>query len=108
QRLYIAQRDVNGRSRRITLGTVSGLTLEAATLLGKGISWHALEGCDPVFEQSCPNKKLKRDDHLCRSHRALGTHSQMKAQPIRPCRQSRRMEKIRFFSSSLIPLPHRD
>jgi integrase len=30
QRLYIIQRDVNGKSRRITLGTVSGLKLDAA------------------------------------------------------------------------------
>ena len=47
QRLYIAQRDVNGRSRRITLGTASGLKLDAARRRAEDALDDLRRGLDP-------------------------------------------------------------
>jgi hypothetical protein len=47
QRLFIAQRDVGGRTRRITLGTVSGLTLEAARRRAEDALDDMRRGIDP-------------------------------------------------------------
>jgi len=47
QRVYIAQRDVNGRTRRITLGTVSGLALDAARRRAEDALDDLRRGVDP-------------------------------------------------------------
>jgi len=47
QRLYIVQRDVNGKSRRITLGTVSGLKLDAARRRAEDALDDLRRGLDP-------------------------------------------------------------
>jgi integrase len=47
QRLYIAQRDVNGKSRRITLGTASGLKLDAARRRAEDALDDLRRGLDP-------------------------------------------------------------
>ncbi|WP_316205926.1 integrase family protein [Bradyrhizobium sp. SZCCHNR3058] len=47
QRLYIAQRDVNGKSRRVTLGTVTGLTLEEARRRAEDVLDDLRRGLDP-------------------------------------------------------------
>jgi integrase len=47
QRLYIVQRDVRGKSRRITLGTVSGLKLDAARRRAEDALDDLRRGLDP-------------------------------------------------------------
>jgi integrase len=47
QRLYIVQRDVKGKSRRITLGTVSGLKLDAARVRAEDALDDLRRGIDP-------------------------------------------------------------
>jgi integrase len=46
-RLYIAQRDVNGRSRRVTLGTVGGVKLEEARERAENMLDELRRGLDP-------------------------------------------------------------
>ena len=47
QRLYVAQRDVGGRTRRVTLGTVSGLPLQEARQRAEDMLDALRRGVDP-------------------------------------------------------------
>jgi integrase len=64
QRMYIAQRDVKGRSRRLTLGTVSGLTLDEARRRAEDALDDLRRGVDP--KQKAKNYTLQEalDEYL--------------------------------------------
>jgi integrase len=64
QRVYIAQRDVNGRSRRITLGTVSGLTLEAARRRAEDALDDLRRGVDPKQKAKTYTLQEALDEYL--------------------------------------------
>jgi len=64
QRVYIAQRDVNGRSRRITLGTVSGLTLDAARRRAEDALDDLRRGVDPKQKSKTYTLQEALDEYL--------------------------------------------
>jgi len=64
QRVYIAQRDVNGRSRRITLGTVTGLTLDAARRRAEDALDDLRRGVDPKQKAKTYTLQEALDEYL--------------------------------------------
>jgi integrase len=64
QRVYIAQRDVNGRSRRITLGTVTGLTLEVARRRAEDALDDLRRGVDPKQKSKTYSLQEALDEYL--------------------------------------------
>src|SRR5262245_33564349 len=64
QRLYIAQRDVNGKSRRVTLGTVSGLKLEAARRRAEDVLDDLRRGIDPKKKEKTYTLREALTDYL--------------------------------------------
>jgi integrase len=62
--VYIAQRDVKGKSRRITLGTVSGLTLEAARRRAEDALDDLRRGVDPKQKSQTYTLQEALDEYL--------------------------------------------
>jgi integrase len=64
QRLFIAQRDVGGRTRRITLGTVSGLTLDVARRRAEDALDDLRRGIDPKKKSKTYTLQEALNEHL--------------------------------------------
>ena len=64
QKLYVAQRDVGGRTRRITLGTVSGLALDAAKKRAEDVLDDLRRGIDPKQKSKVYTLQMALEEYL--------------------------------------------
>ena len=64
QKLYVAQRDVGGRTRRITLGTVSGLALDVAKNRAEDILDDLRRGIDPKQKSKTYTLQAALEEYL--------------------------------------------
>jgi hypothetical protein len=64
QKLYVAQRDVGGRTRRVTLGTVSGLALDEARKRAEDILDDLRRGIDPKQKLRTYTLQAALDEYL--------------------------------------------
>lgn len=64
QKLFIAQRDVGGRSRRVTLGTVGGLALDAARRRAEDVLDDLRRGIDPKSKSKTYTLQSALDEYL--------------------------------------------
>jgi integrase len=64
QRLFIAQRDVSGRSRRVTLGTVTGLALAEARQRAENVLDDLRRGIDPKKKVKVYTLQSALDEYL--------------------------------------------
>jgi integrase len=64
QKLYVAQRDVGGRTRRVTLGTVSGLTLDEAQERAEDVLDDLRRGIDPKQKSKTYTLQLALEEYL--------------------------------------------